>query len=316
MEVIKIEHPHDFTADSFPPLSLALGFFDGVHFGHQKVIESAKQEAELKGLKTAVMTFDPHPSAVLARDIQHVHYITPIKDKAAILKHLGVEYLFIVEFTKVFAELLPQQFVDEYIIALNVKHVVAGFDYTYGRLGKGTMETMPFHSRSAFTQTVVEKQSDGEEKISSTRLRSVLKEGGMEEFSSLTGRFYTTCGEVIHGEKRGSKLGFPTANLGLDQNYLLPATGVYAVRIRIKGIWHHGVCNVGYKPTFHEKQPDQPTVEVHVLDFNGNIYGETVEVEWHKRLRSEQKFNGIEELVSQIHADKRQAEEYFKKKTD
>ncbi|RFU71332.1 bifunctional riboflavin kinase/FAD synthetase [Peribacillus saganii] len=316
MEVIKIEHPHDFTADAFPPLVLALGFFDGVHFGHQKVIESAKQEAEAKGLKTGVMTFDPHPSAVLGRDVQHVHYITPIQDKAAIMEQLGVDYLFIVQFTKAFAELLPQQFVDRYIIALNVKHVVAGFDYSYGRLGKGTMETMPFHSRSKFTHTVVEEHSLADEKISSTRLRTVLKEGRMDEFKALTGRFYTTCGEVIHGEKRGSKLGFPTANLGLDQNYLLPATGVYAVKIRIKGIWYLGVCNVGYKPTFHEVQPDQPSVEVHVLDFSGDIYGEMVELEWHKYLRNEQKFNGLQELVSQIHTDKRRAEDYFREIAD
>jgi riboflavin kinase / FMN adenylyltransferase len=312
VKVIAIEHPHRFNAHDFPPLAMALGFFDGVHKGHQKVIKTAVDTARSRGISSSVMTFDPHPSAVLGKNVGHIRYITPIQDKIALIAELDVDYLFVIHFTEEFASVLPQKFVDDYLINLNVRHVVAGFDYTYGRYGKGTMETLAFHSRGRFTQTTVEKQILEEEKVSSTRIRKTLEEGDFTEFHHLTGRFYTTSGIVIHGEKRGRQLGFPTANIEVSDNYLFPATGVYAVRIHIHGSWYDGVCNVGYKPTFHEKRPEHPSVEVHVLSFSGDIYGEEVEVEWHIRLRSEKKFKGLEELIKQIDTDKAEAQVYFK----
>lgn len=313
MKVIAIEHPHQFNAEDFPPLSIALGFFDGVHKGHQKVIKTAVNKASMDGISSGVMTFDPHPSAVLGKDVKHVRYITPIQDKIGLIEELGVDYLFIIHFTGEFASLLPQEFVDDYLINLHVCHVVAGFDYTYGRYGKGTMETLPFHSRESFTQTTVEKQMLDSEKVSSTRIRKTLGDGNFGEFHYLVGRFYITRGFVIHGEKRGRQLGFPTANIEVSDNYLFPATGVYAVRMKIDGSWHDGVCNVGYKPTFHEKRPEHPSVEVHVLAFDGDLYGKEIEIEWHKRLRSEKKFNGLQALIRQIEADKSEAQAYFKR---
>ncbi|RFU61572.1 bifunctional riboflavin kinase/FAD synthetase [Peribacillus glennii] len=315
MKVIAIEHPHQFNADDLPPLCIALGFFDGVHKGHQKVIQTAVKKAKLDGIRSGVMTFDPHPSAVLGKNVRHVRYITPIQDKIALIEDLGVDYLFIIHFTQDFASLLPQEFVDDYLINLNVRHVVAGFDYTYGRYGKGTMETLPFHSRGRFSHTTVEKQTLDADKVSSTRIRETLDAGDFAQFHHLAGRFYSTQGIVVHGEKRGRQLGFPTANIEVSDNYLFPATGVYAVRIKIDGSWHDGVCNVGYKPTFHEKRPEHPSVEVHILSFDGNLYGKETEIEWHKRLRSEQKFNGLDELIKQIEADKAEAHAYFSKTT-
>jgi riboflavin kinase / FMN adenylyltransferase len=311
LKVIAIEHPHKFNPRDYPPLSLALGFFDGVHKGHQEVIKTAIDDANAGGMHSAVMTFDPHPSAVLGNNVKNVRYITPIQDKVELIEALGVEYLFIVHFTKSFASLLPQQFVDEYLLNINVKHVIAGFDYTYGRFGEGTMEMMPVFSQGRFTQTIVQKKELENEKISSTRIRQTLADGDFSEFFHLTGRFYFTRGIIVHGEKRGRQLGFPTANIDVSDNYIFPGTGVYAVKIKINEIWHNGVCNVGYKPTFHEKKPDHPTVEIHILSFSGEVYGATVEVEWHKRLRSEKKFNGLEELIGQIAIDKKEAEDYF-----
>ncbi|WP_153123786.1 bifunctional riboflavin kinase/FAD synthetase [Peribacillus tepidiphilus] len=311
MKVIGIEHPHSFCPEDFPPLAMALGFFDGVHKGHQKVIRTAIEVAQKKGLKSAVMTFHPHPSVVLGKK-KDVHYITPVEEKIHLISDLGVDYIFVVHFSKEFANLLPQEFVDQYIISFNVKHVVAGFDYSYGRLGKGTMETIPFHSRSAFSHTVVEKQTYMNDKVSSTRIREALLEGDFIGFEQLTGRKYQTKGVVIHGEKRGRKLGFPTANIGMDQNYIIPATGVYAVRILIRNKWYEGVCNIGYKPTFHQDIPDIPNVEVHIFSFDSDIYDEMVTIEWHKRLRSEKKFSGLEELVTQIQKDKNETLQYFR----
>lgn len=311
MEVIVIDHPQSFNQADFPKLSIALGFFDGIHIGHQAVIQTARSKAEEFGLKSAVMTFDPHPSVVLGKRDENIRYITPLDDKIDIIRDTGVDYLFIIRFTKEFARLLPEQFVDQYLIALNAKHVVAGFDYTYGHYGEGTMETLESHSKGQFFITVVSKQTLEDEKISSTRIRSILKMGDFTGFYHLTGRYYLSQGIVIHGEKRGRKLGFPTANLRIDDEYIFPATGVYAVRAKINETWFNGVCNVGYKPTFNEEKPEFPAVEVHILDFTGDLYGQKLQVAWHKRIRSEQKFSGLDALVQQIEADKEHAVNYF-----
>jgi riboflavin kinase / FMN adenylyltransferase len=312
LEVIKLKYPLNIDKTEIPPLSMALGYFDGVHLGHQKVILEAKKQAQQKGFHSAVMTFDPHPSVVLGKNDKHVQYITPLAEKIKIIEELGIDFLFIVHFTPEFANLLPQEFIDQYVIDLNVKHVVAGFDYSYGRLGKGTMEVLPFHSREKFTFTIVDKLTCGNEKVSSTRIRHYIKDGKTVELPELLGRFYMTAGIVVHGDKRGRTIGFPTANVETEDEYILPPLGVYAVKIKIGEDWYEGVCNVGYKPTFN-KEALKVSVEVHVFDFNKDIYGELVMVEWHKYLRKEQKFSGIEELVTQIEKDKQNALEYFSK---
>ena len=313
MEVIKLSYPIHIENTEFPPLAMALGYFDGVHRGHQQVILEAKRQAEEKDLSSAVMTFDPHPSVVLGKNTQHVHYITPLNEKVKIMEELGVDYLIIIEFTPEFAHLLPQEFIDQYVIALNVQHVVAGFDFTYGRMGKGTMETLPFHSRNQFSYTIVPKFVQGDEKVSSTKIRRLLKAGETIELPLLLGRFYTTSGIVVHGDKRGRTIGFPTANVDLYDEYMIPPTGVYAVRLKVENSWYDGVCNVGYKPTFN-KESLKLSVEVHLFDFNKDIYGSEVVIEWHLYLRKEQKFAGIDELVAQIEKDKQNALAYFKKK--
>ena len=311
MKVITVHHPHSISKNDFPPLVLALGYFDGVHRGHQRVISSAVEKAKELNICSAVMTFDPHPSVVLGHKHKHIHYITPLEDKKEIVEEMGVDYLFIVRFTSEFASLIPQDFVDQYIIGLNVLHVVAGYDYSYGRLGKGTMETLPFHSRDMFTSTTISKLTDDEMKVSSTFIRESLLEGDVEKVHRLLGRPFKMKGTVIHGDKRGRKIGFPTANIELSDDYLTPKVGVYAVRMKIHDKWFNGVCNIGYKPTF--KNPDEYslTIEVHLFDFHTSIYGEEVYIEWYERIRDEQKFNGIDELISQIQKDKDRAIHYF-----
>jgi riboflavin kinase / FMN adenylyltransferase len=312
LEVKRLSFPISLTNNDYPPLVMALGYFDGVHLGHQQVILEAKNQANVRGLKSAVMTFDPHPSVVLGKSKTHVQYITPLTDKIKIIEELGIDYLYIVHFTPEFANLLPQEFVDQYVIGLNVKHVVAGFDFTYGRMGKGTMETLPFHSRDQFSYSVVPKLTQEEEKISSTRIRQLLSEGKTDELPALLGRFYTTSGVVVHGDKRGRTIGFPTANIDLHEEYLIPPLGVYAVKMKVENEWVDGVCNVGYKPTFN-KEALKLSVEVHLFDFNRDIYGQEVLVEWHLYIRKEQRFSGIDELVKQIEKDKQNALIYFEK---
>ncbi|WP_285291763.1 bifunctional riboflavin kinase/FAD synthetase [Bacillus sp. ISL-35] len=312
--MIKLNHPHGYKIEDFPAMAIALGYFDGVHLGHQQVIREAKKIAEARGVKSAVMTFDPHPSVVLGKSVQHVEYITPLEEKARLIEEMGVDYLFVITFSTEFSGLLPQEFVDQYIIGLNVQHVVAGFDYSYGKMGKGNMETIQFHSRSKFDFTVVSKLSTQEdEKVSSTLIRGFLRDGKVDEMPHLLGRYFTTKGIVINGERRGRTIGFPTANVLMDEEYILPPTGVYAVKIQVEGKWHEGVCNVGYKPTFHQEKKAKPSIEVHIFNFNKEIYGESAVIEWHLRLRSERKFEGIQQLVAQIEKDKQEAVVYFEK---
>ena len=312
MKVITLHHPPTFDELNLPPLVVALGYFDGVHRGHRQVITTAVEKAGELGASSAVMTFDPHPSVVLGHKRKHIKYITPMEDKIEHIEGLGVDYLFVVRFTSEFADLTPQELVDLYLIGMNAIHVVAGFDYSYGRLGKGSMDSLPFHSRDQFGSTVVNKLSESDTKVSSTLIRHSLDEGAIGEVNKLLGRPYTMRGMVVHGEKRGRKIGFPTANIDLADDYLTPKVGVYAVKMKIKGRWYDGVCNIGYKPTF--KNPDEYSlsIETHVFDFDSSIYGEEIYLQWHKWIRDEKKFNGIEELIAQIQKDKESAIAYFK----
>lgn len=306
MEVIHLKYPHQLEAPA-GPYSLAVGFFDGVHLGHQAVINGAIETAKQLNVKSAVMTFDPHPSIVLGGRKEQVFYVTPLQQKLDTLKSLGVDTTFVVHFTSDFAKLSPEAFVQTFIKDLNVVHVTAGFDYSFGAFGKGDMELMQSLANGQFSVTVIEKRADATEKISSTRIRKALHDGDMELAHTLLGRAFEVPGIVVHGDKRGRTLGFPTANVQQMDGCFIPATGVYAVRILVQDVWHNGVCNVGFKPTFKDPNNKQLTIEVHIFDFNKNIYGEEVVVGWYKRIRSERKFNGIDELIAQIELDKQAA---------
>ncbi|MGO4887734.1 bifunctional riboflavin kinase/FAD synthetase [Anaerobacillus sp. MEB173] len=313
MNTVYLSHPHQLNIKSLQPTVMALGFFDGVHLGHQKVIGKAKEIADQAGIMCSVMTFNPHPKEVLqsGKTVKKpMNYLSPLKEKEKRIAELGVDTLYVVQFEQSFADLTPQQFVDDYLIQLNVKHVVAGFDYTYGKLGKGTMETLPFHSRNQFTQTTIEKVETKRQKISSTLIRQLLNDGQVEQLPNYLGRLYEIEGTVVDGDKRGRKIGFPTANIQTVDRYYLPAAGVYAVRLKLGQNWYEGVCNLGFKPTFHNGLAT-PTIEVHLFNFNKDIYGELVTVQWLTYLRSEKKFSSIDELVKQINEDKQKALTYF-----
>jgi riboflavin kinase/FMN adenylyltransferase len=311
VKTIHITHPHHLIKEEQAKSVMALGYFDGVHLGHQKVIGTAKQIAEEKGLTLAVMTFHPHPSHVLGRDKEPKDLITPLEDKINQIEQLGTEVLYVVKFNEVFASLSPKQFIDQYIIGLNVRHAVAGFDFTYGKYGKGTMETMPDDLDGKAGCTMVEKLTEQDKKISSSYIRTALQNGDVELANVLLGQPYFIKGIVIHGDKRGRTIGFPTANVGLNNSYIVPPTGVYAVKAEVNGEVYNGVCNIGYKPTFYEKRPEQPSIEVNLFDFDQEVYGAAIKIEWYKRIRSERKFNGIKELTEQIEKDKQEAIRYF-----
>jgi len=313
MEVIHLNLEKTLPFD-LPPLSIALGYFDGIHKGHQQVILKAVELAKSTNTRSAVMTFYPHPSVVLNRGTKHTALITPIEEKIEKMRALHVDYLFIVEFTKEFASLEPEKFVELFLINLNVKNVVAGFDYSYGSKGKGTMETLPIHSKGHFKTHVVPKYMEDDEKVSSTKIRHLLSIGDVAHIPKLLGSPYKVRGTVIHGDKRGRTIGFPTANIELKGEYIIPALGVYSVQMLVNNEWYNGVCNVGLRPTFKDNEK-APSIEVYLFDFNEDIYGKDVEVKWYEYIRSEKKFNGIEELVTQIEKDKQKAQQFFRNLT-
>ncbi|WYP24925.1 riboflavin biosynthesis protein RibF [Alkalihalobacillus sp. FSL W8-0930] len=309
MKTIYLSHPIDHSVPLIVPTVFALGYFDGVHKGHQHVIRQAVSYAKENGMESAVMTFHPHPKEVLMQLEQPMHFLTPLPDKLERIAELGVDRTYVVEFNQSFANLLPQEFVDHYLLALGAKHVVAGFDFTYGKKGKGTMDTMPDHAQGRFSSLAVSKVEREGIKVSSTALRELLQAGKVSDISELLGEPYQIKGIVEDGEKRGRTIGYPTANVKVNQRYIIPKTGVYVVKVELQDNILFGMCNVGYKPTFHNKKPDTPSIEVHLLDFNEQIYGETLTITWIQRIRDEVKFNGIDELKAQLALDKKQTEE-------
>lgn len=313
MKTIHLSYPHHIAnINTDGDLSLAIGFFDGIHLGHQSVISKAKDVAKEKGIKLAVMTFDPHPSIVLGKRNEQVFYITPMEQKLRLLESMEVDIVFVVRFTSDFAKLSPQEFIEKFIVDLNVKHVTAGFDFSFGSFGQGSMDTMQELSEGRYEVTIVQKKTDETEKISSTRIRQELKSGNMDKARALLGRPYQIPGVVVHGDKRGRQIGFPTANIQAQEGSFIPANGVYAVKMLVQNEWIEGVCNVGFKPTFNNPEHKKLTIEVHLFDFDKNIYGEEVFVDWFKRIRDEQKFDGIHALKEQIEKDKQSSIETLK----
>lgn len=312
MDIYKLDYPGNVSTESVQQYSLAIGFFDGLHKGHQTVIGQAVEKAKALGIRSAVMTFDPHPSHVLGDGKNKIGYITPFEEKKRLLRALGVDTVFVVKFDKALASLQPAMFVDIFIEKLGVKHVTAGFDYTFGSKGAGTMEEMANLSDGVYGTTVVGKVTDEDDKISSTRIRELLSEGNVVEAAYLLGREFRTIGTVINGEKKGRQLGFPTANVLPPESSILPANGVYAVHFLVEGLSYDGVCNVGVKPTFNNPDIKGPMVEVHLLNFDGDLYGKEVAVDWVKQIRNEKKFGSLDELIAQITQDKITAEEILK----
>ncbi|GAB3070053.1 bifunctional riboflavin kinase/FAD synthetase [Salinicoccus sesuvii] len=306
MKIYRLHYPHEQHELNLKPSAVAVGFFDGLHRGHQNVISKMEEIAREKGLKKAVMTFDPHPSVVLSPKKQRTTYLTPLDIKLSMLEARGIDYCFVINFSSALAGLGPDEFVKQYIEALNIKEVTAGFDFTYGKFGKGNIEMLSEYN--SFNTTGVGKVAEGDEKISTTRIREDLATHDLAHANLMLGRPYEVKGVVVQGEKRGRTIGFPTANIEPEYRYYLPAKGVYAVSMRLDNeeTLYKGVCNVGVKPTFHDNL-ERVSIEVHLFDFDQSIYGENVTVHWHHFIRPEWKFDGIDELKAQITKDKQKA---------
>lgn len=307
MKVIEVTHPIQPNQLIKEDVAMAFGFFDGMHRGHIKVFEALNERAKEHHLKKAVTTFDPHPSVVLNPERKRTDYLTPLSDKLEMIEQQDVDYCIVINFSSRFANVTAEEFVEEYIINNHVKEVIAGFDYTYGKFGKGNMSVL--NEMDDFNTTIVGKQEIETEKISTTSIRAALQEGNLKKANDQLGYLYRIKGTVVQGEKRGRTIGFPTANVQPSDDYVLPKKGVYAVSIAIgaENKIYRGVANVGVKPTFHDPSKAEVVIEVNIFDFEDNIYGERVIVYWHHYLRPEVKFDGIDPLVEQMNNDKEKA---------
>ncbi|MEW5908552.1 MAG: bifunctional riboflavin kinase/FAD synthetase [Thermodesulfobacteriota bacterium] len=294
--------------EPFPKAVVTIGNFDGVHIGHQSLFHETIARAESINGTSIAVTFNPHPARILKKN-NHPPLITIHEHKVELIERSGIDVLIVIPFTKEFALIPARSFVEEILVKrIGMKAVVVGKDYTFGKNREGTVETMKaLADRLGFELIVfewVKLPRYGMARISSTRIRSQVMEGDVEGARKLLGRHYQIRGTVITGRNRGGKLlGFPTANLRL-QDELCPKSGVYAVTVEFESRSYKGVANIGYSPTFDDHLF---TVEVYIIDFSRNIYGETIKVNFVKRLRDEIKFSGITELAGQIHLDVKNA---------
>lgn len=243
METVYIRHLKDVHSLKAEPCVMALGFFDGVHLGHRKVIASAKKISEKKKLKLAVMTFFPHPKEVFS-DSTKMNYLTPMDVKTEILSELGVDKVYVINFTKNFASLSPKEFVFKYLVNLGVVHAVAGFDFTYGSKGLGTMETILADGDGSFLVTTVPKMEQAGRKISSTLIRELLEKGEVQRVSEYLGNYYETRGKILPFS-RALKPGTITVEMITAPYFTLPKVGSYEVEAQIAGRTYQGSAKVG-----------------------------------------------------------------------
>jgi riboflavin kinase/FMN adenylyltransferase len=285
------------------PCVLTLGNFDGMHLGHQAIVRSAVTRARALGAEAVALTFEPHPLAVLAPE-RAPPMVQTLHDRLASLRDLGVGITVLQRFTLDFAALDPEAFVRDFVLRhLELRHVVVGYNVNFGRQRAGSADTLrALGARLGFEVEVigpVTAPGDGGQ-VSSTRLRALLQTGDMPAVRRLLGRPHALRGRVVMGDRRGRTLGFPTANLHVRAGLLLPPDGVYAVGVELEGKLLAGVLNIGLRPTFGGRRR---TIEVHLLDFEGDLYRRWLVVKVIERLRGEAAFSGPEALRAAIAAD-------------
>jgi len=271
-------------------ITLTLGNFDGFHLGHQRLV---KRVLSYNDTKSAVMTFDPHPSQVLRR--QNFYILSKKEDKIKYIGTLPIDYLFIVKFNEEVSKLSVDEFI-KFLKGLNVKRIVVGRDARFAYRGQGTIQDLKKH----FFVDVLDDYLYDQMRVSTTYIKDFIRQGDLEETKKLLNKPYQITGNVVHGNQIGKKLGFPTANVDYG-NYLLPRIGVYGVHITIDKKTYLGIANVGFNPTLNYSQTKK--LEVFILDFKDNIYDKEVKVIFDMYIREEQKFKNKEELIQQISVD-------------
>lgn len=288
---------------------VALGVFDGVHRGHQKLIAGAVEKAKkLKGT-SVVLTFFPHPIQVLNKKY-NLSLLMSLAHRLKIIESLGTDVCLIVHFTKEFSRLTAEEFIKKYLVRhLGAKEIFIGKNFHFGKNRNGnSLALRQIAKKFNIHVHILPSVCYGRAVISSSRLRDLVKQGKLLLAKKYLGRDVSVLGEVAHGDKRGIHLGFPTANINSGREIVVP-NGVYIVKIILDGKRLKGVANIGHRPSFKKKS--NKVIEVHILNFNKNIYGKTIEVQFLKKIRTEKKFSHPDALCRQVAKDKKQAIQYF-----
>ncbi|MFD0796225.1 bifunctional riboflavin kinase/FAD synthetase [Maribacter chungangensis] len=285
------------------PVAITIGTFDGVHIGHRKILEKVINHAKVAHLKSAVLTFFPHPRMVLQKDTD-IKLLNTIAEKEAILAKMGLDVLVIHPFTREFSRLTATEFVRDLLVNnLKSKKIIIGYDHRFGRNRTANItDLIAFGNALDFSVEEIQAQEIEEVSVSSTKIRKALEEGDVDTANAYLGYEYMLTGTVKKGKGLGRQLNFPTANLTIDEPYkLIPKTGAYAVKSNINGKDVYGMMNIGYNPTVNGKFK---TIEIHFFDFNGDLYDQTIQIDLLQRLRDEKKFGSLEALKEQLAKDK------------
>lgn len=283
---------------------VTIGTFDGVHVGHQKIINRLVHIAETNKLQALVLTFFPHPRMVVQKD-SSIKLINTIDEKAAQLQQLGVDHLVLKEFTKTFSRLSALEYVRDVLVnKLKVKHIIVGYDHHFGRNRTATIEDLiEFGKFYGFEVTQIDAQEVGDVAVSSTKIRAALREGNMRVANDFLGYNFMLTGTVVKGKGLGANLSFPTANIFIEEPYkLIPKQGVYMVQSKIENQLVYGMMNIGKNPTV--SQDNKTHIEVHFFNLDANLYSKTLKIELLEHLRNEIKFPNIEALKVQLEKDK------------
>ncbi len=286
-------------------VALTLGTFDGVHIGHQSIIEKLNEVAEKIDGESVLMTFYPHPRHVLHPNNQKLKLLSTIEERSEMLKEYGLKHFIIQEFTKKFSQLKSENFVKEILVdKLCVKKLIIGYDHHFGRNREGNYEKLlRLSNLYSYEVEKIDPLNYMGSSVSSTKIRKKIHENKFKEVRKLLGRYFSFSGKIIEGKKMGKKIGYPTANIIVENvNKLMPNDGVYAVYIKVNSKDYMGMMNIGYNPTFNSSKK---SVEVHILDFNEDIYGIDVKVSIVEKIRKEKKFLSVEDLKKNLDIDKK-----------
>jgi len=289
---------------------VTIGTFDGVHIGHQKIIKNLVSQAKSNGKKSVLLTFFPHPRMVLQKEVS-VKLINTINERKELLEKTGLDYLIIHPFSREFSRLTALDFVRDILVnQLKTSKLIIGYDHHFGKNREGNIEQLSeFSQIYNFEIEEIPAQDIDSVAVSSTKIRNALKSGELKTANDYLGYEFTLKGEVVKGENIGSKIGFPTANIVIEEEYkLIPKSGVYIVKSLIEGIEYFGMMNIGNRPTLNGK--DQ-TIEIHFFNFQDDLYGKNINVQLIYFLREEQKFNSIQDLTAQLKLDKQSSLTYI-----
>jgi riboflavin kinase/FMN adenylyltransferase len=293
---------------------VTIGTFDGVHLGHQKILSRLNNLAKENAGESILFTFYPHPRMVVFPDNHNLKLIQTIDEKIDALRDFGLDNLIIYPFTKEFSRLTAFEFVRDILVEkLKVKTLVIGYDHQFGRNREGDLEFLK-ESAKIFDFNVEEISAEEvqEVNVSSTKIRQSLLNGEIERTNEFLGRSFQCSGVVVEGQKIGRTIGFPTANIDLNnQHKILPKDGVYAVRAEINGIFYNGMMNIGFNPTVLSTESTEKKIEVHLFDFDADIYGEHMAVFLYRYIRNEKTFSNLEALKSQLKYDSKEVRNFF-----